>query len=67
MRPRYALPLCERRPPLRLAFFPALVIFAARVLDIPFRLRARYFRGFFVAFPPLRALLCLRPGMSIPP
>jgi len=42
---------------LRLAFFPALVIFAARALDIPLRLRARYSRGFFVAFPPLRALL----------
>jgi hypothetical protein len=48
---------------LRLAAFPALVIFAARAFDIPLRLRARYSRGFFVAFPPLRAVLCLRPGI----
>jgi len=44
---------------LRLAFFPALVIFAARALDIPLRRRALYFRGFFVAFPPLRRELWL--------
>src|SRR5678815_3526407 len=63
LRPRYELPLCERRPPLRLAFVPALVIFAARAFDIPLRRSALYFLGFFVAFPPLRAVLWCRPGM----
>jgi len=48
-----------------MAFFPALVIFAARASDIPFRRRARYCFGFLVAFPPALALLALlRPGIS---
>jgi hypothetical protein len=50
---------------LRLAFFPALVIFAARASDIPLRRRARYCFGFLVALPPVLALLALRPGMEI--
>ena len=45
------------RPPLRLADLPALEILAARVLDIPLRLRASYFDLFLIDFPAMERLL----------
>src|SRR5438067_3216993 len=45
--------LLDLRPPLRLADLPALEILAARVLDIPLRLRASYLLLFLIDLPAI--------------
>jgi hypothetical protein len=45
----------DLRPPLRLADFPALAIFADRVLDIPLRFNALYFFLFLIELPAIVA------------
>lgn len=42
-----------RRPPLRLADFPAFEMRAARDLDMPLRFSARYVRLFLIDFPAM--------------